>query len=890
MVLAAAAVSTMVPLLGVSGAQPTIDLPEAELPGFWTGLANGDRVNALVRDGQTAWAATAGGVVRWNLADGSHDQFLSPQHGLPAGDVRDLVEADDGTLWSATASGVARLSPGAARWRSLNMEHPDLLSHSATALALAPDGALWVGFEQEWDSAAAGPVPSVAGSFVGGGVARYDPGSGQWGPVYRAEPLDRYGETFVTIPSDNVTSLAVTPGGELWVGSRPYFVWDEDVDRGEGAWLRTGGGIAATDGARWVSWFPAGPREACLSTHVTSLAVDSSGRLWAGTIGRGLQVFRNGLDTAVCSYLTGHNWYTFQRGAGPTQTIAGNFVWSVAFDDAGRVFAGVGQGFDKALGISVLEHHETFEDPNRAWESDDVWLSFGLDGRVDSVEAHVSAISIGDGELLAGTRVGSDEAGGWGVKRRADDGTWSTLATADSGLPSNRITSLAVDHSTGAVWLGTADRGIARWDGESWDHWRSFDRGPAVTASVADVPAGETQVTLGIGSTEFATAFGGDPRYIYFGTDPTLYRIVGSQSVPPNVIVRLEPKLSVPVPAGTTAHTMEDGPPSDRVEDIAIDSEGRAWVVGQPTIWGGNDCPTFPDCWLDGGLSVLDSGTWLDAEKLGAGLDLPELRAVETVGDQVWAGAAVANQGREVALAAYDWQGEEWIVHGPEEGIGPGGVTDIYYDPQSGTLWTAHEAVMGCDPDGAMDCTPKRLGGGISRWDGGRWDGWTKPTATGMVAFGEEGDFTSVLYDPSRNWAWAGAWEAGPDGFHWNSGTGIHTAVSRCPEPCTAEAWDGALFAADGPVSDIALDSAGRVWFGSSRERLGTIPPDAGVRLLIDEAWFQLSARESGLPDDRVTALAAHSSAVWVGTYDRGAAVWRQMIPVDYLYLPRVRR
>jgi len=243
--LPAATASTAVPLAMSSGLSAGMDRSphpsRTSLAGIWSSVANGDRVHALLREGDVVWSATeGGGVVRWNINSGAYRQYFSPQHGLPDNDVRALVRDRTDTLWAATARGLARLDTTSDRWLAIPADHPEIQSHSTTALAVAGDGALWVGFEQRWDPSANGPSGDEHGAFVGGGLARFNQRTGVWGPVFRAEQTDRRGERFATIPSDNVTAIAlsgnslvvcqVSTCGSAGVGATRWVALVGDID------------------------------------------------------------------------------------------------------------------------------------------------------------------------------------------------------------------------------------------------------------------------------------------------------------------------------------------------------------------------------------------------------------------------------------------------------------------------------------------------------------------------------------------------------------------------------------------------------------------------------------------------------------------------------------
>jgi hypothetical protein len=491
--------------------------------------------------------------------------------------------------------------------------------------------------------------------------------------------------------------------------------------------------------------------------------------------------------------------------------------------------------------------------------------------------------------FLAGTRELDNEGDGWGIKWRTSTGAWRTLATADGGLPGNRITALAATGSGNRLWVGTAGRGVAVWDGGRWRGYRAFGRAKEIAAVNRSADAGADSLTLSLDPDALGAALPGPVQRLRLDGDPTLYELTQARAVEGGTAATVSPRLLVPVAAGTKVYSVERGAASDTGAALAVDQSGITWVGGRRTVWLGR-CPTYPRCWLDGGLTAMDGSGWRAPAELPEGQVLADVQALAAMpGGEVWVGTASANQGLSVALARYRPSAGAWTVFRAEGGLGLGAVTGFAAEQEAGAMWVAHHSAAGCDPAVVATCSPKRVGGGLARWDGATWHTWTKAQGAPLLAYGDEGDITALLRDSERGLLYAGAWSADPSGFHWNSGVGIRTALSTCRGDCS-DGWESIDFGADGPVRALALDSARRLWVGSSRDRLGAIPPDAGLRVLTDTGWIAVSAARAPLPDDNVTALASDGSAMWVGSYDRGLAVWRPFEPTAYAYLPMVAR
>jgi hypothetical protein len=79
----------------------------------WTSFTNANFVTDLLVDGDAVWAATAGGVVRWDTRTGEYIK-LTAEHGLAGNSVWSIAVGPDGSLWFGTGR---RRQPAAARRR-----------------------------------------------------------------------------------------------------------------------------------------------------------------------------------------------------------------------------------------------------------------------------------------------------------------------------------------------------------------------------------------------------------------------------------------------------------------------------------------------------------------------------------------------------------------------------------------------------------------------------------------------------------------------------------------------------------------------------------------------------------------------------------------------------
>ncbi len=858
-------------------------------------MANGDRINHLEWQAGRLWAATdGGGLVVWDLTDGSYVQYLAPQDGLASNVVYDVAVLPDGTVWAGTELGLSRLLPGETRFTTFTpAELPGMPARVVTAIEPMLDGRLWLGFAQEWDPQVIDPKTGQPGSFRQGGVALFDPRLGTWAHETHAKLIEYFGSTgerYETIPSENITDVAVGSDGLVWVGTRQYYRWDPnefhkwDPSAPRGFWVLAGGGLAAFDGTRWKNWVPSESGTGCYAYHITQLAPDAKGRMWAATAGKGLIVMRDGMDTGGCG--RGMALYLkARRDIAPGLTS--NQVWSVAIDGDGLVWAGNGEG-----AVDVLDHRGTFDDSSissRPWQTDDVWRKLVLDDDPNLSTVAVTALVVrGPVARILGTK-----------ERRLGDGdgirlyepemrSWRSLRTATDGLPSNQLTSIAVDPRSGAVWFAFRYAGVARFDGQRWRWWRAFGPGRQLASVLQDVPAsasGTTRIPVDLRTkAEFDAAFPASARQARLGDDPVLYRVLRytAERGGSGPYIDVKPAVYRRLPAGTPIYAVDRGPPSNAATQIAVDALGRAWVGGRETLWLGNECPAdraqLRECWQDGGLGRWDGEAWhvYWQDQLGDGANaIPD--------QEVWA-VAVGLDGRiwvgtgDDGVGVLDpptglWRSFDRTNTGA--GLGSDGVIDVAVDSESGDIWLAHRSAYGCEPGSDPEtCTPARMGGGVSRFDGQRWRSWLKPQAS-LRAFGVGGEMSSVMVDRGRGLVWAGGFDGDARTMHWNSGYGVHAVLNWCPLDCRSDRWQSIAWNEDGEVAALELDAAGNLWAGLHRSGNGITPPVAGLRIYdLSGQWHTLTAANSGLVANEVTSLAAAGEDVWMGTLRGGISIY----------------
>ncbi len=896
-----------------SGTAAPVSDPPASLPGSWQTVANGDRVLALHRDGDDLWTGTeAGGLVRWTLSDGAYTQYLHPQSPLPDNTVYDVAPAVGGGVWAATGGGLVRFIPERGQWQVVTPEtSPGMPARVVTAVAPLADGTLWVGFAQRWDPALRHPASTdgaVSGAFAPGGIARFDPAHNQWSSHSRAELATPPGDpgvdpVFRTLPSDNVTTLALDSEGTLWVGTRPYYAWDPstchdgDCLKSTAYWILTGGGLAAYRDGAWRRWYPTSATDtSCYDRSITALAADADRRMWVGTQGHGVLLMRGFEQSWACS--SGQAYYVKPRGrpdpANPG--LAGNVVLAVAVDPTtGRVWLSQGEGTDTSLGLVVLDPRGTFDDSpgSPSWfDSDDVYTRLDI-GSGPNRDRRASALAVdADGPIVGTVDLRNGDGDGVWRAEPIDSGwRWRAYRTADRGLPSNQITAVADEPSGDVTWFATRNRGVARWQASTgrWTGWRAFADAGTPARIAAPAAAGSATVAVDLGdAAAFEAAFPDAVDLARFGGDDTIHHVMAFAPAGDGATGRLtvSPTLAADVAADADVTRLRRGPAGDRTSQLAVRGADDVWLAalrddrlyqltGSPP-----SCARYPDCWQDGGLSRVQGGAWQVFDPTNSPLPYREAVAVEVdaVG-RVW--TAVGNLvSTGVGLVVLDPSSGAWRAHTVTADFNAGnGVSDLAVDPATGDVWTAHYPVERRVPIGPG--RPDQIvvaGGGVARWDGQRWRSWTKKdSGSTMQAFGDYGVYGAIAVDRGRGAVWAGGWSTIGSVFHWPRGENVHAQLDRCPlETCRARDWQGTRWLNDGLVSSLAVDAVGRLWVGTHRHGRGVVPSTGGVKLLDGERWTAVTPDDSPLPSNQVTTVRADGRRVWVGTLLHGAAVYAE--------------
>ena len=437
-----------------------------------------NKVTAVVqtRDGYL-WVGTYCGLARFDgVRFTVFDDNNTPE--LRSSRITSLFEAGDGTLWIGTESGdVAQYKDGRfaavplrANWTGrkiygitaddigdvwlLNeagelvrerdgkvLRPPSGTVTKVVSFARGRDGTVWVGREGTVSGLKGGQLSAEVSTndYVQGFCAARDGGfwvasnggirkwrDGKWVADLGAAPWG-----WSIVPKLEETSAGALVGGTPDLGLWLFFPGQTNLgavhfdrtnglpsdwvislweDREKNLWCGTGGGLVVI---RPNNLETVSPPDKWKSRAVLSVLPTPDGALWIGTEGAGLYRLQNGA------------WNNFYSAQG----IRNPYVWSLALDRAGKIWAGTWGG-----GLFV--------------QKDD---SFDFAPGLTNFLSPMPALLFVGGELWAGTPAGALRYKNGHLEQFNEMG----------GEPFGDVRTLALDKS-GALWIGTAGGGLVR--------------------------------------------------------------------------------------------------------------------------------------------------------------------------------------------------------------------------------------------------------------------------------------------------------------------------------------------------------------------------------------------------------------------------------------------
>jgi ligand-binding sensor domain-containing protein len=587
---------------------PARGAQETPAPGGWRTYTNTNCIFDLAIWGDEVWAATCGGVVRWNRTDGSYIVYTVAD-GLPHNNIAVIAVDPQGHIWAApNQSDMLTVFDGQA-W-TVYTAAAGLPGGSINAIVVDQAGYIWLG-------GGSGQLSKSVGSVLNGA-----------GPHPR--PLSWNVAATLDYP---IYSLAIDSGGRVWAGTYEggvtlidgqsqttytvanglpdNFINDIALDPAGRVWLATAAGVTFFDGQSWTGYTAA---NGLADNYANSVTVDAQGRAWFGTAA-GLTLF------------DGQSWTSFT----PANGLPVNDINAVVMSDDGHIWAGGKGGLsefdgqtwhtyatDNGLGNIGQAAAIAFDQGGRTWFGDPYGGVSVFDGQI--VTRYTSAAGLVEGGInaivvdpLGQIWVGSDDG-----LSRFDGQTWTSYTTAD-GLAAPQVNAMVVDVD-GRLWLGTTG-GVSFFDDQRWQTYTAADGlgNNHITALILD-PGGRLWAGTADGG---LSVFDGQSWRTYSSADGLVGNTIHALAVDGSgrIWAGTYDGVSVFDGQGWTGYTSADGLANNWVSAIAVDLEGRLWFA----TWGG-------------GVSRFDGQTWTSYTTAdGLAYNHVQTLAVDGMG-RVWAG------------------------------------------------------------------------------------------------------------------------------------------------------------------------------------------------------------------------------------------------------------
>lgn len=443
------------------------------------------------------------------------------ESGLPQNSVHAIAQTNDGFLWLGTEEGLVRFDGTA--FKVFNRRSvKGLASDYIGALMADRDGSLWIGT----DSGLTHYFDSSDSGAASGGIGR----NGTFVTITAKEGLS----------SNNITSLAESADGSLWVGTQRGLnritsgrieTWKEAnglagdevqilaIDSKGTVWIGTNKGLSQFDGRRFKNWTAF---NGVAAGRISAVSAGPDGSIWAAPSGYGLVKIRDErvVDALplsaqwkeVNSLLRDHDgglWVAFDRHGlgrvfdnklvyyGAVDGLPSNRCTRALFEDhegnvwAGLLDAGVVQFregkfavFGKPEGLAgnyignLLQDHD-----GSMWiGSDSNGLNHLLTNGVVDIWDHRRGMPDQAVYSIAQTRDGTLWTGFRnGVLARIQNRKITTFT--DPQARDTSMNALLVDHD-GNLWVGFYGKGVARFEAGHFRHVTTSGRIAALAQSI----------------------------------------------------------------------------------------------------------------------------------------------------------------------------------------------------------------------------------------------------------------------------------------------------------------------------------------------------------------------------------------------------------------------
>ena len=328
--------------------------------------------------------------------------------------------------------------------------------------------------------------------------------------------------------------------------------------------------------------------------------------------------------------------------------------------------------------------------PTEAWSQTAEWTVYNTANSGLPYNG-VTALAVdAQGTIWIGTGRWYAVAGGGLAKFDGDN--WTVYNTGNSGLPNNDHVGLSID-AEGNIWSGT-ESGLAKFDGENWTVYKTHNSG--LPNNQTGAPAFDAEGNAWIGTT------GGLAKFD--GANWTVYN-TGNSGLPNNFIwpIAFDGQGNLWIGTfgsglakfdganWTVYNTGNSGLPDNTIVSLSVDVQGNVWIGT-----------------LDSGLAKFDGANWMVYNTANSGLPHNRIWNL-AVGAQrnIWAATGGG-------LAKFD--GKNWTVYNTSNsGLPNDNVYSLAVDAQA-NLWIGTEngglavyrggarQIVDFNGDGIVDC------------------------------------------------------------------------------------------------------------------------------------------------------------------------------------------
>lgn len=286
-----------------------------------------NQVQAIAADSTCVWIGTSDGLARYDGAQWT--VYTTESAPLPSANIRALATGGAGKVWIGTDNGIA-FTDGAT-WLVFDSTNFPMSRLAVTSLAMDAGGAIWAGTEYglaRWDGIRWSVFSDTTTPFVEPlvlSLASDAQGAiwfGTWDPfAFRGRLWRHEGSSWAnmrldlrSLPSSFPEAIAIMDDGTVWLGTSgtmggslvnvsgsEWVIYDRlnsglppggissMAAAGSILWIGTGSGLVRYDGSTWTSYNA--QNSGLPEDFVLDVEADAKGRVWVGTLGRGVAVF-----------------------------------------------------------------------------------------------------------------------------------------------------------------------------------------------------------------------------------------------------------------------------------------------------------------------------------------------------------------------------------------------------------------------------------------------------------------------------------------------------------------------------------------------------------------------------------------------------------------------